>query len=77
MDRLAILHLPNDESIVLPDAGEEFVIWAELQFQNLVLDATKNGHRSTRLHVPENDGCVGHSLEHSAFLSCSNDVSRV
>lgn len=77
MDRLTVLHLPNDERIVLTDARQEFVIWAELQFQNLILNAAKDSHWSTRLHVPQNDGRVWHSLEHGAFLAGGDDVAGV
>lgn len=75
MDRLAILHLPDDERIVLTDAGEEFVVGAELQFQNLILNATEDSHWPTSLHVPKNDRCIWHSLEHGAFLASGDDVA--
>lgn len=77
VDRLTILHFPNDERIVLSDASEEFIIRTELQFQNLVLHTTEDSHGPFSLHVPEDDGCVGYSLEHCAFLSCRDDVARV
>lgn len=77
MNRLAILHLPNDERIVLTDAREEFVIRAELQFQNLILNAAKDSDWSTRLHVPKNDRCIWHSLEHGAFLARGDDIAGV
>ena len=77
MDRLAILDLPNDKRIVLTNAGKEFVIRAELQFQNLLLNAAKNGHRSASLHVPEDDGRVWDSLEDGTFLASGDYVARV
>ena len=77
MDRLPILSLPNDERVVLPDASQEFVVWGELQFQNLVLNAAKNRHWLARLHVPQNNGSVGLLLEDCAFLARRDDVSRV
>ena len=77
MDWLTILNFPNDEGIVLSETGKEFVIRAELQFQNLVLDSTKDSHRSASLHVPKDDRCIGHSLEDCTFLSRSDDVARV
>lgn len=75
MDRLAILYLPNDERIVLTDAGEEFVIWAKLQFQNLILNATQDSHWSTSLHIPKDDWSIWHSLEHGSFLASGDDIA--
>lgn len=75
MDWLTVLHLPNDEGVVLADTSEELVIWTELQFQNLVLNSTKDCHRPASLHVPKNDGRIWDSLEDSALLSSSNDVA--
>ena len=77
MDWLAVLHFPNDERIVLPDTGQEFVIRAELQFQNLLLNAAKNGHRSASLHVPEDNWRVWDSLEDGAFLASGDYVAGV
>ena len=77
MDRLTVLHLPNDERIVLTDAGKELVIWAELQFQNLLLNSTKDSHRSASLHVPKDNGRIRDSLEDSAFLASGDYVAGV
>ena len=77
MDRLAVLSSPNDESVVLTDAGEELIVWRELQFQNLILYATQDCHRSLCLHVPQDDGSIGSLLEDGALLSSGNDVARV
>lgn len=75
MNGLAILHLPDDERIVLTDAGEEFVVWTELQFQNLILYSTKDCHRPASLHIPHNDGRIGNSLEDCTLLSGGDDVA--
>ena len=77
MDRLAILNFPDDEGIILANAREELVVRGELQFQNLILDATKDCHRFASRNVPQNDWCIRHSLEHSTLLACSDNVSRV
>ena len=77
MDRLPILDLPDDKGIILPDAGQEFIIRTKLQFQNLILYAAQDSHWLFRLHVPENNGSISHSLECSTFLASSNDIARV
>jgi len=77
VNRLSVLRLPNDERIVLTDAGQELVVGGELQFQNLALHSAKNGHRFARLHVPKDDWGVGLFLEHSSFLASCDDVARV
>ena len=77
MDRLPILDLPDDKGIILPDAGQEFIIRTKLQFQNLILYAAQDSHWLFRLHVPENNWRISHSLEGSTFLASSNDIARV
>ena len=77
VDGLAILGLPDDEGVVLADAGEELVIGRELQFQDLVLDAAQDGEGLLGLHVPQDDGRVGRALEDRALLAGSYDVARV
>lgn len=77
VDRLCVLRLPNDERVVLADASQELVIWRELQFQNLMLDTAKNRHWFPRLHIPQNDWCIGLLLEDCAFLAGGDDVARV
>jgi hypothetical protein len=75
MNGLAILYLPDDEGIVLTDAGEEFVVWTELQFQNLILHSAKDSHRPASLHIPHNDGRIGNSLENCTLLPSGDDVT--
>ena len=75
VDRLSIFGLPDDEGVVLTNASKEFIIRAELQFQNLVLNATKYSHWLLGLHVPENDGSIWSPLEDCALLACRNDVT--
>ena len=77
MDRLTVLHLPNDERIVLTNAGQELVVRAELQFQNLLLNSTKHSHRSASLHVPKDNGRISDSLENGAFLASGDYVAGV
>ena len=77
MDRLTVLHLPNDERIVLTNAGQELVVRAELQFQNLLLNSTKDSHRSAGLHVPKDNGRIRNSLENGAFLASGDYVAGV
>ena len=77
MDWLTILHLPNYERIVLTYASEEFVIWTELQFQNLLLYTSKDSHRPASLHIPEDYGRIWNSLEHGTFLACGDYVTRI
>ena len=77
MDRLTVLHLPNDERIVLTNTGQELVVRAELQFQNLLLNSTKDSHRSASLHVPKDNGRISDSLENGAFLASGDYVAGV
>lgn len=75
VDCLSILGFPNYEGVVLTNAGQEFVVRGELQFQNLILHSAKDGQRLTCLHVPKNDRGVRHSLEHGSLLASRYDVA--
>ena len=75
VDSLAILSRPDDECVVLADAGEETVIWGESKFVNALLNTLQNDEWLPCLVAPENNWGIWCSLEDGTSLSSGDQLT--
>ena len=75
MNSASIFSVPDNESIVFSQSGQESLVWTESQLFDTNLHSLENSDWFFGLEVPHDNWGIGQLLENGTFLAGGDDVA--